>query len=257
MTNHPTPAPAPDSVRTPARRALALTTLLLGLAGLGGLPQASIAATEASGRIVTEARNVADFSGISLRGSMNLVVTQGDKAAVTVRVSDNLLPLLETVVEGQRLVIGWKKGENLYRTGPVMVTVVTPRLDNLSVAGSGDAELGSFSTPSLKVSVAGSGNARLVQLKTDDLGISVAGSGDVRGAGQARKLSLTIAGSGDAQLDRLQADDVSVSIAGSGDAEVHASKTLAVNIAGSGDVLYTGDATVSRTVVGSGSVRKR
>ncbi len=239
------------------RRQWLLTTLLVGLAGLAALPQTSQAATEGSGRLVTETRTVGDFSGVALRGSMNLVLSQGDKTSVTVRVADNLLPLLETTVEGNRLEIGWKKGQNIYRTGPVTVTVVTPRLDALSVAGSGDVELGSFSTPSLKLSVAGSGNARLAQLKTDDLGISISGSGDVRGRGQAAKLNISIAGSGDVRLDDLKADEVSVRIAGSGNAEVHASKTLAVSIAGSGDVLYSGDATVSRSVAGSGSVKKR
>lgn len=240
-----------------AWRHLAFTTLLAGFIGLGALPQTSLAATEGSGRLSTESRTVADFSGIALRGSMTLVVSQGDKASVTVRADDNLLPLLETVVEGTRLQIGWKRGERIRTRSTVTVTVVTPKLTALAVAGSGDVELGAFSTPNLKLSLAGSGNARMAGLKTDELGVSVSGSGDVRGNGQAGKLTISIAGSGDVRLGDLPSDEVSVRIAGSGDAVVHANKTLAISIAGSGDVAYSGDATVTRSVAGSGSVNKR
>ena len=230
---------------------------MAGFVGLGALPQTTLAATEGSGRVSTESRAVADFSRIALRGSMTLVVNQGDKTSVTVRADDNLLPLLETVVDGSRLEIGWKKGESVRHKNNVTVTVVTPRLTALAVAGSGDVELGAFSTPNLKLSLAGSGNAQLAGLKTGELGVSVSGSGDVRGNGQAGKLTISIAGSGGVRLNDMQSDEVKVRIAGSGDVAVHANKTLSVSIAGSGDVVYSGDATVSRSVAGSGSITKR
>lgn len=229
------------------------TALFAVLVGLGALPQASQAGTEA--------RSVPGFSEISVRNSATVQVSQGEQTSVRVTAADELLPLLETVVDRDRLEIRWKRGEGsremLRRHGPVTVSVVTPRLSALSVAGSGDIEVSAFNTPRLNVSVAGSGSARLDRLVGDELGIRVAGSGDIRGSGQVARLTISIAGSGDVGLADLKADEVSVRIAGSGDAEVHAEKTLKISIAGSGDVVYGGNAVVSRSVAGSGSVRKR
>jgi Putative auto-transporter adhesin, head GIN domain len=227
------------------------TTLLAVFVGVMALPQASQAGTEV--------RPVEVFTGISLRSSAHLRVTQGSPVSVQVQGDDEVLPLLETVVDKGRLEVRWKRGEPGMRrqAQPLVVTVVVPELTALSVAGSGDAEVSAFTTPRLQVAVAGSGSARLDRLSTDELNLSIAGSGDVRANGRAGTLGISIAGSGNVGLAGLQAEDVSLRIAGSGDAEVHANKTLKISIAGSGDVVYSGDAVVTRSVMGSGSVKKR
>ncbi len=229
------------------------TALFAVFVGFAGLPQASHAGTEA--------RNVGEFSSIALRNSSTVLVSQGNTASVQVKASDELLPLLETVVDNGRLEIRWRRGESMdgarRNLGSVTVTVVMPQLSGLSVAGSGDIELAAFNTPKLRVSVAGSGSARLQGLVTEDLSVSVAGSGDVQGSGQATSVGINIAGSGDVDFSALKSDEVSARIAGSGDAKVHANKALKVSIAGSGDVVYSGDAAVSQSVMGSGTVKKR
>ena len=172
------------------------TALLAVLVGFAGLPQASHAGTEA--------RNVGEFTGIALRNSSTVLVSQGKTTSVQVKADDELLPLLETVVDNGRLEIRWRRGESVEygrkNLGAVTITVVMPQLTTLSVAGSGDIEVSAFSTPKLGVSVAGSGSARLKDLATESLNVSVAGSGDVQGSGQAASLGINIAGSGDVDL---------------------------------------------------------
>lgn len=250
-------------------RTLAAVVSVAIAAALGAALLAPAAARAAdrvvgSGRTATEPRSVGDFEAISLNGSIDIIVRQGATTAVSATADDNLLPLLETFVEpaasgasGARLVVRWKPGTNLSTRNKALVIVVTPRLVALGSAGSGDARIESFSTPSLKLSLAGSGDAALAGLRAEEFQIAVAGSGDVKADGQAARLKITVAGSGDVMARELRADHVTVSIAGSGDVAVQAQKKLAVSIAGSGDVVYTGDAEVTRTVVGSGSVKRR
>lgn len=244
-----------------ARRS-ALAASLMALAAWPLLvPAAALAATTGSGKTVTESRSVGEFQAIKSSGSMDIIVKQGAQTSVQVSTDDNLLPLLETSVEGSgdsaTLIVRWKRGENISHRGDVKVSVVTPRLSLVSASGSGDIQVDGFQTPALQVAVAGSGNTRLAQLNTEDLGIRISGSGDVAGQGRAAKMKVSIAGSGSVKLTELKSDDVSVNIAGSGDAAVNAQKTLAVSIAGSGDVVYTGEATVKSSVAGSGSVRRK
>lgn len=239
-----------------ARRAIFLAPLL---GALIALPAG--AATSGSGKTASETRTVGDFQAIKSAGSMDLVVKQGAQTSVQVSADDNLLPLLETVVEGSgdnaTLHVRWKRGESIHSRGHVMISIVTPKLSMVSAAGSGDIQVQAFQTPALQVAVAGSGNAKLDNLSTDDLGIRISGSGDVAGQGRAAKMKVSIAGSGSVKLSELKSEDVTVSIAGSGDAAVNAQKTLSVSIAGSGDVTYTGDAMVKSTVAGSGSVKRK
>lgn len=234
-------------------------SLLLGL----GATFAAHATTTGSGRVATETRQLSGFSAIALRGNIDLVVRQAAREAVQVSAEDNLLPLVQTTLEGgsdpqRTLRIEWKNGESVRSTKPVVVTVDLIRLSALSAAGSGDITVEPLKTPSLALSISGSSDAKFKQLDAGQLTLSIAGSGDVQAAGKAARLEISIAGSGDVRARDLAAEDVSVSIAGSGDASVNAAKTLAVSIAGSGDVDYTGGATLMRNrIAGSGTVRQR
>lgn len=242
-----------------------LSALLCGLAfslalAPALLPAAAQAATvQGSGNTATETRTVPEFGAVASKGSIDVVVRQGAQPSVQVQADDNLLPLLETVVEGgsSTLQVRWKHGESVSTRSKVLVTVVTPRLSALAVAGSGDIRLEAFNTPALQLAVAGSGDARLDNLSTEALTVSIAGSGDVSGKGSAARTKISIAGSGDVGLMELRSDEVTVSIAGSGDAAVNAQKSLSVSIAGSGDVVYSGAAQVTRSIIGSGSVTKK
>lgn len=244
----------------PSRRRLLLAAATGLLAGAFPLA-ASAAGVRGSGRSVTETRALVDFQAIALNGAMDLEVRQGAAQSVQVQADDNLLPLLETTVEsgsnGPTLQVRWKKGQSVYNSGRVRVSVTLPRLVALAASGSGDLKVEAFTTPSLQLSISGSGDARLNQLHTEELNVRIAGSGDVSGSGKATRLKIGISGSGDVRLADLAADEVSVKIAGSGDAAVNASKTLDVSIAGSGDVTYTGNAAVKMSTAGSGSVTKR
>lgn len=226
------------------------------------LASAQAATTTGSGSATTESRAVNGFQAIALRGAIDLVVRQGTSEGVQVRADDNLLPLVQTTVEGsgdaRTLRIGFKPGTTLRARTRVVVTVDVVRLTTVSSHGSGSIFVEALKTPTLALAIAGSSDATLRQLDTERLSISIAGSGDVQASGRAARLDVSIAGSGAVRTRELAADEVGVSIAGSGDASVTAHKTLSVSIAGSGDVEYGGGATLAHSrVAGSGSLRQR
>ena len=246
---------------TPHARRRPFASIALGACIAAALP-AAYAATTGSGQASSESRSVGRFQAITLRGAIDLVVRQGASESVTVRGDDNLLPSVQTVVEGtgdaRSLHIQIKPGESLRTKTPIVVTVDVVRLDALASAGTGNITLKALRMPALSLSISGSSNAKLQQLDTDRLRIDIAGSGDVQASGRATRLDIAIAGSGDVRTRDLNAAEVSVAIAGSGDASVTAQKSLSVSIAGSGDVDYAGGASqVSKSIVGSGTLRAR
>jgi hypothetical protein len=226
------------------------------------LAPAAAATTAGSGRVVTEPRPVSGFQAIILRGAIDVVVRQTGREGVQVRADDNVLPLVQTVVEGsgdaRTLRIEFKAGESIRTATPVVVTVDVVKLSALSSSGSGDVRIEALNTPALTLGIAGSSNVRLELLDAERLGISIAGSGDVQARGRAARLEVSIAGSGDVKARELTAGDVDVSIVGSGDASLTAQKTIKVSIAGSGNVEYGGGAALAKhSVAGSGAVRQR
>lgn len=241
-------------------RLFSMALLLTGGAALSGAALAGW--TTGSGTSASETRPVSGFSAIGVGGNIDVVVRQGSKEGLSLQADDNILPLIETVVEGSapnaRLQVRFKRGESVRTKTPVRVTIDVIQLKALALSGSGDALVEALSTPSFALSLSGSSDAVIKKIETPEFKLSISGSGDVKAAGTAGKCEISIAGSGDVASQDLSCDDASVSIAGSGDARLTAKKTMAVTIAGSGDVEYSGGAQlVKSAVAGSGSVRQR
>ncbi len=239
-------------------RLMGLLPTLLLLVGVATSAPRVEAATKGSGNAATESRPIGEFEAIAISGSMRLDVRQAAKEALSVTADDNILPLLETVVDGRTLQIRFKRGESVTTRTPIRVRVDVVKLTAVASSGAGEMIIDGLKTPLLKLSISGSGDATLKALHTDALEVRVAGSGDVRGNGVAKMVKLSIAGSGDVAFTDMEADDVTLSIAGSGDAKVTANKSLNATVAGSGDVQYRGSATAIRSsVMGSGTIKKQ
>ena len=154
MSTTPPPAPAPVARLTPnalpaqpGPRALRWLDPLLGL-GLGlallmalatAWPGAAWATDRrvGNGQAATELRQVAAFD-IVVSQELHVIVRQGTANAVQVQADSNLLPLLETGVDGRRLLLRWHRGSRVKTTVKPVVTVTAATLSALVVAGSGD-----------------------------------------------------------------------------------------------------------------------
>jgi len=235
-----------------------LPWLLLTLLLMAAAPEVSAETVVGNGKAAGETRDTGEFDAIGLNGGMALKLRQGRPTSVVVHGDANLLPLIETVVEGDRsLNVRWKHGVSVRSQTPVFVEVVTPQVHAVSSAGSGDIEIDVMKVPQLALSIKGSGDLRAKDLNTGELAIRIAGSGGLKLAGQSSRMTIKLSGSGGVDASDLRCDDVTVGIAGSGDAMVHASRSLVASIAGTGAVRYSGDPSVQQSIAGSGSVRKR
>ena len=212
-------------------------------------------AVSGSGKEVTVARQVGAFSVLRLDSSIDVHAHQGATPSVTVHADDNIEPLIETVVEGDKLVVRMKKGASFRTHHDVFVDVVFTSLTAAQQHGSGDLQIDKLTAPRFESSIAGSGDLKIENAQLGQFALSIAGSGDVMISGTADEARFGVAGSGDINARNLTAKKVSVSISGSGDAHVNATEALEAKVAGSGDVTYSGHPhDVSRRVSGSGSV---
>jgi hypothetical protein len=188
-----------------------------------------------SGNAKSEIRNVPAFSAVRVAGAIDAEITTGSESRVEITGDDNIVPLVTSDVQGDRLEIGTSKN---FRTRVHLVAkIALPRLTGIALTGSGDI------------------TARGVQ--SDRLDVSLSGSGTIRADGTAHETRVELLGSGTIQLDQLAAERAAVSVSGSGNVAVAASKALDVSITGSGDVTYRGDPELKKAITGSGSVKQR
>src|SRR5690606_22905131 len=159
----------------------------------------------------------APFEDLTTVGPQNVVVTLGETHSVRWEGSPETLARLEVVVEDGTLTIrprsGIRRGFNWGRGDAPTFHVTTPRLDSVSLAGSGDVQVDRIEGERFAGSIAGSGELSIDALQVDAAEFSIAGSGDVVAAGSARRTEVSILGSGDVRASGLRSEAAEVSIA--------------------------------------------
>ena len=211
-----------------------------------------------SGKPVGVARKLAAFSALRLEDSVDVTAHPGANPGVVVHADDNIEPLVDTLVEGDTLVVRLHKGTSFRTHEKIWVDVEFAALTATQQHGSGDLHVTAVQGARLDSSINGSGDLQIDSAQVGSFAVSIRGSGDVKVAGRADDAAYKIEGSGDITADDLVARHVQVSIAGSGDAQIQATEAIVAHVAGSGDVTYSGHPhDVSRSVAGSGSIKAR
>ena len=189
-----------------------------------------------SGDLVTEERDVRDFTRIETRGAVDIFVTVGESRKLSLTFDDNLIDLIETNVRGKTLKITSERSYSSRRACKIEISV--PQLEEVRVTGSGDVEI--------------------YNLSGDYFEFTVSGSGDMRAEGEIEELDIRVSGSGDVDTRDVVAQEANVKISGSGDVKVFAEEEFYGRVSGSGDIdVYGNPEHLSRHVSGSGDIRKR
>jgi len=193
-----------------------------------------------SGKKADETRHVPAFSELVISGGyeMEINVKPGKPETVALHMSgdDNLLPLIETEVSGDRLTIDSDK--SFWTELPLAVRMAPGELSLLKINGSGE------------IVATGISGKKFV--------LEVNGSGELELSGKVETLEIEVNGSGEIKARNLQADNVIVDISGSGELEVCASEALEADVAGSGTVIYhCNPAEVKQNITGSGELVKK
>lgn len=208
-----------------------------------------------SGVEATEVRAVGPVTEVELSGAGELVVTPADRPGLTVTADDNLLEHLETVASGSRLTLRTRSDVRISPTTPIVYRLAVPRLDKLTVTGSGTARADRLAGEGLDVRVSGSGGVTLGGLDVRWVKLTLSGSGAAELSGATGSLVAKVSGSGEVKAGGLKVGTAEVTVSGSGGASVWATDWLKARVSGSGDVRYKGSATVDKKVSGSGTVR--
>jgi hypothetical protein len=189
-----------------------------------------------SGRMVTEQRDIGSFDRIESNIGADILVSIGATQSVSLTYDDNLIVYVTTKVRGGKLVI--EASRSFSSSRDCQFKIVVPRLEEVSVGGSGKIEV--------------------VGLDDDRFAVQIDGSADVIASGEVGELTIEVNGSGNVDTRDLVAGEATVEINGSGNVNVMARDYLTAAINGSGDIIYSGNpGQVVKSVEGSGRIRRR
>lgn len=231
---------------------LALALLFLA----GSTAYAGIFCDDGSGNVISEDVTLkGSFNKVSLKGSGNIFVIQGNTESLKIETDDNLIDKILCEVQGSTLVIGAKS--NICPT-KLNFYVTLKDAEGFKVTGSGDVKLqNTIRADKLALVIRGSGDIK-GEVECTNLKCDVSGSGDIDVSGRAANTKIEISGSGDVDAGGLNTNWCQINIFGSGDCMVDVKDELYVDIFGSGDVVYSGDpATKEVDVKGSGDVKRK
>jgi hypothetical protein len=209
-----------------------------------------------SDTIITEERDVSGFTGIDMSTFGKVVLTQGEDESLTIKGSDNVVPLVKTTVRGGVLTI--EMDENINPLGvnnaeEVLSFKITVKdLSSLALSGLAEVEMASLSTSTLTLDMSGAGHVLLSELAAQDVDITVSGLGGIEVAGEATHATIDIPGAGEVDAGDLECQTADVTISGLGTATVWVTDELTGTISGAGNVRYYGDPATNTESTGVG-----
>jgi hypothetical protein len=226
---------------------------LLGLL-LGSCEDVFRSCLRGNGNIVTDTRELGEFSGVVTEGSYEVYYIPDTTYFMELQTDENLIPYIRDQIAGSTLYIDNGTRNCLRSEYPIRIFVHAPEIRLLKLSGSGTISAGSVYAPELALLLEGSGVFDVRGIDVLDLQILITGSGQVEAWGRADASQYTITGSGTISAQNLESDVCQAEITGSGTIYCHAVRTLRAIISGSGNIYYRGKPQVHTSISGSGSV---
>lgn len=208
-----------------------------------------------SGFVTEEHRAIHGIIGVKMETVGDVIIELGETEALRLTGKDNLLPLIETVVDGSILTIRTAGNFNLIPTQPVTVHVTVTALASMHHAGRGYMMAPVLEAAQFSATVSGSGDMDIEGLNATALEVSLDGLGDVHiASGRVGTQTISITGHGQYEAREVASAAAQVDIPGFGLVAVQVSDRLNVTIDGTGFVQYHGGPVVTQTITRLGRI---
>ncbi|HVO44186.1 MAG TPA: head GIN domain-containing protein [Aggregatilineales bacterium] len=211
---------------------MSLIVVMFVVAGCSG-----INVTRGSGNVISQTREVSNFSAVQFSGFGSLAIEQNGQEALTIEAEDNLVPLIKTSVVDGTLRIETENGTAILPTKDLKFKLSVKSLTSIKFSGAGDITASNLNGSSVSVDLSGAGKLTL--------------------SGTVTSQTVVISGAGSYDGSNLDSKNAVINDSGAGNATVKVSDTLSVNISGAGRVEYIGNPTITKSISGLGAVQQK
>lgn len=179
---------------------------------------------DGSGPVLDEIRETGYFTAVKNTGSFDVYVTRSDDLSVVVRAQESLIPIIETNVSGNTLIIEIRNSTCIRSNSNIEVHVSMPVTEALSLVGSGRVFADMVSSSEVEISNSGSGFMVIDSTISASLVLDNSGSGhievnenfadfvDLYQSGSGSILAGTLNGAGEVDIRHSSSGRVSANI---------------------------------------------
>ena len=207
-----------------------------------------------SGRVVTENRQMSDFTKIDVTGSFKIILVQDSSLTLHITTDDNLFKYINTSVDGDKLKISNK---NICNSAGQTITIGVRNLKELHATGAVEvASNGKINADEISLRLSGATKVTL-DLNAGRVITKGTGSTEVNLKGQASTHDVNLSGSGNLNALDFIVGDYNISSSGSSDCSINVLRELNVHSSGSSAIKYRGTPTqINNSKSGSSSIEK-
>ena len=184
-----------------------------------------------------------------------MIITQGDKDALSVEAEDNVISHINTDVKNNNLNISFQ-GNMPVPTKPIKYYLTVKDLKSIDIEGAAMIESGGITANNLTMKIKGAAQGNMTNLNVNLLNIIIEGMGKLNLAGKANNQSINISGVGSYNATNLRTRTTTITIDGGGKATVRVLDLLNIIINGGGDISYIGNPRITQQINGGGSIRQ-
>jgi hypothetical protein len=233
------------------KKYILLAILFCGIVALSGC----IGQNSGSGKIVNETKNVSGFNQVTLNGTGNLIITQGNTESLTIEAEDNIINNIKSDVNNNQLNIN-SALQTVLPTKPINYYLTVKNLSSITISGAGKVQSNSLNTDSLTIKIDGAGEGNIAGLTANKLIITINGAGKMNTAGNSNDQTINISGAGGYTAKDLTSKTVTISINGAGKAAIRVSDQLNAIINGAGTIQYIGSPQLTKEINGAGTIQQ-
>jgi hypothetical protein len=235
-------------------RFLLVTFTVLGIScAVGGQSGKTV---HGNHNVTRSERKAGNFTGIKASAGVDVYLSQGDNASITVEADENLHEYIITEEKGGILHVYTEA--NIRDAEKERVYVTMKDIHSVETTSAGDIVGESpIKSERLELSASSAGDIRL-EVYATELDIDISSSGDITLTGDTDKLKADLSSAGDLNSYDLKAKEAEISVSSAGDADINVSEKITARASSAGDINYKGDPTyVDVHTSSAGGIHKR
>ena len=209
-----------------------------------------------SGNIISEKKEVKNFTGISAGSAFDVEVRIGSPVAVEIQADDNLMKLIQVKVVENTLRIHARNGVS-FTNCHFKAVITVPGLDHIESSGAATVNVLDELKNSEKIELHASGAAKIkAQVDAPAIDAESSGAANIELTGKTKDLDANASGGANIHASGLLSENADAEASGAGNIHLYASVKLDASASGAGNVFYKGGATVNKETSGAGNVKK-
>lgn len=192
--------------------------------------------TKGSGNIVTEKRDIRDFTGVDVGGVFEVEMTAQKDFLVEIEADDNLVPLIRTEVRNDVLHIEAEK--RISSHSGLKIRIAAPEINRIDASG---------------VSRVGLSDA-----KSEELYLDCSGASKINVSGETTRLYVNVSGASKVGAGGLKSQDANIDASGASNVDTFATGNLQAKASGASRITYSGGPkSVEKRSRGASSIEER